>query len=145
MGIIDWIVNGWRKLLMYAGIAAVVFASGVYTGYQYRDGQEAKKVVEAIVEEVESKDENQGVADSTGKKVEAKQEEVRQTFKKIDRQVGQYEKTNPDADSPIGAEWVCLFNASARGEPIADGACKLDSGVQGTGADSGRPAKGNKD
>ena len=118
--IIKFISGGWQKWLAYLGVACVIFAAGAYSGYQYRDGQQAKKEVAAIVHQVETKDVNQGIADQTGVKVEAQKEKVRIVYKTIEKKVIEYVEKNPDARAPIGPDWVRLHDAAASGQSLAD-------------------------
>lgn len=141
---INWIVNGWKKLLVYVGILALTFTLGAYTGYDYRKGMEAKQVVTQLVEDVEHKEKNQEIADDVGAKQEAVKEKTKIVYKTIEKEVTRYEKTDPDADSPIGPEWVCLFNKSARGEPVAEAECKSGDAVPGSAANPGRPQEGDQ-
>lgn len=120
--IIKFISGGWQKWLAYLGVACVIFAAGAYSGYQYRDGQQAKKEVAAIVHQVETKDVNQGIADQTGVKVEAQKEKVRIVYKTIEKKVLAYTE-KPEAKASIGSDWVCLHNAAASGIDAKEADC----------------------
>ncbi len=127
--IIDLFVNGWKKILVYIGIGAVLFSVGGFYGYQYRDGKAAKEVVTAVVKQVDEKEKKQEIADVVGTEVEAKKEKTRIVYKTIEKEIIRYVKENPDAGDPIGAVWVCIYNASARGEAITESTCKSDNPV----------------
>lgn len=141
MGIIDFLINGWRKLLAYIGIAALVFALGGYTGYQYRDGQEAKKEVAAVIQQVDSKESNQKVADKSGERIAEKQAKTRIIYKTIEKEVIKYVQTNPDAASDIGPDWVRLHDAAARGEPVANPVSGTPNPVPQDGTDRESPSQ----
>lgn len=119
-GIFDFIMSGWQKILAYVGIAAIVFGVGTYTGYEYRDGKEAKQEVAAVVKQAEVKEENQTVADKAGDKAEAKDKQVRIVYRTITKKVVEYVEKNPDAREPIGVDWVRLHNEAAAGELASD-------------------------
>ena len=135
MKILDFFINGWKKILIWLGVLALVFSLGGFYGYQYKVGKDAKAVVSQVVEQIESKDVNQGIADNSGQALEVKREKVRKVYVTIEKEVDKYVEKNPSSRDPIGSQWVCLHDAAARGEAITPGQCESPNPVHPSGTD----------
>lgn len=135
MKILDFFINGWKKILIWLGVLALAFGLGGFYGYQYKAGKDAKAVVGQVVKKVESKEANQGIADNSGQALEIKREKVRTVYVTIEKEVDKYVEKNVGSSDAIGANWVCLHDAAARGEAIAPGQCEFADPVSSPGTD----------
>lgn len=132
------VVGGWQKWLAYLGVACLIFGAGSYTGYQYRDRQEAHKQVEAIVKQVDTKDQNQAIADTTGKRVSDNEQKTRIVYKTIEKEVIRYVEKDPDSGERIGTDWVRLHDAAASGQLAPNSTDKPSNKVHSDGV-TGKP------
>lgn len=140
-GLWTTLLGNWKLYLAGAALGAGVFGAGFYMGTDYMKGKNASAALTATVEKVEKKDENQGIADTSGVAVGAAVQGTRKSAGIIKKKAIEYIKSpvveiiadtdrtvtevkTVDRKAPFDDMWICLHNQAATGnEDLIDDTC----------------------